>query len=44
MGFGYRDIFLAAKPLKDLPRDKQERFATLAAGAPSSIHLLDLKA
>lgn len=41
---GYRDVFLAAKPLRELPRDKQERFAALAAGAPPSIHLVDMKA
>jgi hypothetical protein len=44
MAFGYHDVLLAAKPLRDLPRDKQEKFAALAAGAPPSIHLLDLKA
>jgi hypothetical protein len=43
MALGYCDILLAAKPLKDLPLDRQEKFAALAAGAPSSIHLLDLK-
>jgi hypothetical protein len=44
MALGYGGILLAAKPLKDLPIDKQEQFASLAAGAPSAIHLLDLKA
>jgi hypothetical protein len=41
---GYREVLLTAKPLKELPRDKQEKFAALLAGAGSSIHLLDMKA
>ncbi|MGH7926220.1 MAG: hypothetical protein ACREQV_00290 [Candidatus Binatia bacterium] len=44
MALGYEDVMLAAKLLRDLPRDRQEKFAALAAGVPSSIHLLDLKA
>lgn len=44
ISLGYRDILMAAKPLKDLPSDKREKFMALAAGVPSSIHLLDMKA
>jgi hypothetical protein len=44
LALGYSNIHLAAKPLRELPPDKQEKFAALAAGAPSSIHLLDMKA
>jgi hypothetical protein len=44
LALGYSNLYLAAKPLKDLPADKQEKFAALAAGALSSIHLLDMKA
>jgi hypothetical protein len=44
ISLGYRDILIAAKPLRDLPSDKREKFTALAAGAPSSIHLLDVKA
>jgi len=35
---------LAAKPLRKLPQEKQEKFAALAAGAPASMHLLDMRA
>jgi hypothetical protein len=44
LALGYSNIQLAAKPLRDLPPDQQEEFAALAAGGPSSIHLLDMKA
>jgi hypothetical protein len=44
LAFGYRDVLLAAKPLREMPQEKQEKFAALAVGAPSSIHLLDVKA
>ena len=44
LALGYSNLQLAAKPLKDLPAEKQEKFAALAAGALSSIHLLDMKA
>jgi hypothetical protein len=30
--------------LRDLPLDKQEKFAALSVGAPSAVHLLDFKA
>jgi hypothetical protein len=43
-GLGYRDVFLAAKPLRELPRDKRDKFAALAAGAPPTTHLVDMKA
>lgn len=41
---GYQDILLAAKPLKEIPRETQERFQALALGAPPKINLLDVKA
>jgi hypothetical protein len=41
---GYRDVLLAAKPLREMSQGKQEKFAALAVGAPSWIHLLDMKA
>jgi len=41
---GYQEVFLAAKPLCEMPQEKQEKFAALAVGASSSIHLLDMKA
>jgi hypothetical protein len=41
---GYREVLLAAKSLSELPPDKEEKFAALLAGAPLSIHLLDMKA
>jgi len=44
MALGYRDVLLAAKPLRELSQEKQEKFAALAVGAPSSMHLLDMKA
>jgi hypothetical protein len=43
LALGYSNIQLAAKPLRDLPPDKQEKFAALAAGVTASIHLLDMK-
>ena len=44
MALGYRDVLLGAKPLKEMPQEKQEEFTALALGAPSSLHLLDMKA
>ena len=44
MAIGYEYAALAARPLRDLPADKRDKFAALAAGAPSSIHLLNLTA
>jgi hypothetical protein len=41
---GYREVFLAARPLKEIPREKAEKFDALAIGAPSQISLLDMKA
>jgi hypothetical protein len=41
---GYSNVFLAARPLKELPQEKQEKFAALAVGAPLSMHVLDMKA
>jgi hypothetical protein len=41
---GYREVLLAARPLREIPRDKAEKFDALAIGAPSKINLLDLKA
>jgi hypothetical protein len=44
VALGYHDVLLAAKPLREMSREKQEKFAALAVGAPPSIHLLDMKA
>jgi hypothetical protein len=44
IALGYESVALAAKPLRDLPLDKQEKFAALSVGAPSAVHLLDFKA
>jgi hypothetical protein len=44
LALGYRDVLLTAKPLREMPQEKQEKFAALSVGAPSSIHLLDMKA
>ena len=41
---GYREVLLAARPLKEMPRDKGEKFDALAIGAQSKTNLLDLKA
>jgi hypothetical protein len=41
---GYDNVFLAARPLMELPQEKQGKFAALAVGAPLSMHLLDMKA
>lgn len=43
-GLGYQEVLLAARPLKDIPPDKRQKFDALAVGAPASIHLLDMKA
>lgn len=43
-GLGYHEVLLAARPLKDIPEDKRQKFDALAVGAPASIHLLDMKA
>ena len=40
---GYREVLLAARPLREIPQDKAE-FDALAIGAPWKINLLDLKA
>ncbi|MBW3539151.1 MAG: flagellar hook-length control protein FliK [Planctomycetes bacterium] len=42
-GLGFQEILLAAKPLDELPKERQQRFETLAKGVPESIHLVDLK-
>lgn len=41
---GYHEVLLAARPLREIPRDKAEKFDALAIGAPAKINLLDLKA
>jgi hypothetical protein len=41
---GYREVLLAARPLKEIPWEKAEKFDALAIGAPSQISLLDMKA
>jgi hypothetical protein len=44
LGMGYRDVFLAAKPLKEIPEEKRQKFDAIAIGGPTSVHLLDYKA
>ena len=39
----YRDVFLAAKPLRDIPEEKRQKFDAIAIGGPTSVHLLDYK-
>jgi hypothetical protein len=41
---GYQDIRLAAKPVKEISRERQEQFQALALGAPPKVNLLDVKA
>lgn len=41
---GYEDVLIAAKPLKQLPPEKREKFTALTVGIPASLHLLDVKA
>jgi hypothetical protein len=40
---GYREVLLAAKLLKEIPDEKRQKFDAIAVGAPTSIHLLDVK-
>jgi len=40
---GYREVLLAVTPLKDIPTEKRQKFDAIAVGAPTSIHLLDVK-
>jgi len=44
LAMGYREALLAAKPLKDIPAEKRQKFDAIAVGAPTSVHLLDVKA
>ena len=44
LAMGYREVLLAAKPLKEIPEEKRQKFDAIAVGAPTSIHLLDVKA
>ena len=44
LALGFRDVLLAAKSLREMSQEKQEKFAALAVGATSSIHLLDMRA
>lgn len=41
---GYGDVLLGAKPLREIPQDKADKFDALAVGAPKQIHLVDMKA
>ena len=43
LAMGYRQVLLAAKPLKDIPEEKQQKFDAMAVGAPNSMHLVDVK-
>jgi len=43
LAMGYRDVFLAAKPLRDIPEEKRQKFDAIAIGGPTSVHLLDYK-
>lgn len=42
--FGYEEVLLVAKPLGQLPPEKRKKFEALTIGAPTSVHLLDVKA
>jgi hypothetical protein len=41
---GYREVLLAAKPLDQVPAEKQQKFAAWAAGVPSNLNLVDARA
>ena len=41
---GYREVLLSAKPLKEIAEERRQKFDAIAIGAPSAIHLLDVKA
>jgi hypothetical protein len=43
LAMGYREVFLSVTALKDIPTEKRQKFDAIAVGAPSSIHLLDVK-
>jgi hypothetical protein len=40
---GYSEVWLVAKPLKEIPEEKRQKFDALAVGAPPAIHLIDVK-
>jgi hypothetical protein len=40
---GYRDVFLAVRPLRELTAEQEEKFAALMVGVPSQMHLVNLK-
>lgn len=42
--FGYDEVLLVAKPLGQLSPEKRKKFDALTIGAPTSVHLLDVKA
>ena len=44
VALGYREVLLAARPLKEIPDEKRQKFDAIAIGAPTSVHLLDVKA
>jgi hypothetical protein len=44
VSLGYENPQLEAKLARDIPPEKQQSFAALAAGAPASVQLLDLRA
>src|SRR5262249_48054101 len=41
---GYDEVLLAANPLGQLSTDKKQKFATLAAGIPTSRNVVDVRA
>jgi hypothetical protein len=43
LAMGYCEVLLAVTPLKDIPTEKRQKFDAIAVGAPTSIHLLDVK-
>jgi hypothetical protein len=43
-GLGFREVLLGARPLRQLPPDRGERFASLAAGVPATVSLVDVRA
>lgn len=42
-GLGYREIALGARPLRDMPVEREQKFAALALGVPADVQLLNVK-
>lgn len=41
---GYAEVLLAARPWKQIPPDKEQKFASLAVGVPEPVRLVDVRA